>query len=162
MMEIQGAIGLAQLAKLDSMIVEQKKNKAILKEAAGKIPGVSFRRILDEEGDSATFLAFMLPDKDRAAKVNQVLRDNGAGAINFSENTWHFYPRWEHLLNGSTPCKGGWPFSGHGKRRVIYDPEALPQSAGIMSRTLVYQVPIKLGDEQKNTMLAALHKAASL
>jgi len=162
MMELQGAIGLAQLAKLDSMIVEQKKNKALLKDAAGKIPGVTFREILDEEGDSATFLAFMLSDKERAAQVNQVLKDNGAGAINFGDNTWHFYPQWEHLLKEKTPCKNGWPFSTNGKRRVVYDPDALPQSAGIMGRTLVYQVPIKLGEEQKNTMLEALNKAAAL
>ncbi len=162
MMELQGAIGLAQLAKLDDMIIAQKKNKALLKEAAAAIPGVTFREILDEQGDSATFLAFMLPDREQAARVNQVLRDNGAGAINFGENTWHFYPQWEHLLNGSTLCKGGWPFNTHGKRRVVYDPDALPQSAGIMTRTLVYQVPIKLAEEQKNTMLAALKKAAAV
>lgn len=162
MMEIQGAIGLAQLAKLDSMIVEQKKNKALLKEAAGKIPGVTFRNILDEAGDSATFLAFMLPDKERAVQVNQVLKDNGAGAINFGENTWHFYPQWEHLLGAKTPSKNGWPFSVEGKRRVIYDPEGLPQSTDIMTRTLVYQIPIKLGEEQKEKMVAALSKAASL
>ena len=162
MMELQGAIGLAQLAKLDSMIVEQKKNKALLKDAAGKIPGVTFREILDEEGDSATFLAFMLPDKERAAQVNQVLKNNGAGAINFGDNTWHFYPQWEHLLQEKTPCKNDWPFSTNGKRRVVYDPDALPQSAGIMGRTLVYQVPIKLSEEQKNTMLEALNKAAAL
>lgn len=162
MMEIQGAIGLAQLAKLDSMIVEQKKNKALLKDAAGKIPGVTFREILDEEGDSATFLAFMLPNKEKAAQVNQVLKDNGAGAINFGENTWHFYPQWEHLLEAKTPSKNGWPFSENGKRRVVYDPEGLPQSTEIMCRTLVYQVPIKLGEEQKKTMLGALEKAAAI
>lgn len=162
MMEIQGAIGLAQLAKLDSMITEQKKNKALLKEAVGKIPGVTFREILDEDGDSATFLAFMLPDRERAVQVNRVLRDNGAGAINFGENTWHYYPQWEHLLQEKTPSKNGWPFHAHGKRRVVYDPAALPQSAGIMTRTLVYQIPIKLGEEQKNKMVAALNKAAAL
>lgn len=162
MMEIQGAIGLAQLAKLDSMITEQKKNKALLKEAVGKIPGVTFREILDEDGDSATFLAFMLPDRERAVQVNTVLRDNGAGAINFGENTWHYYPQWEHLLQAKTPSKNGWPFHAHGKRRVVYDPAALPQSAGIMTRTLVYQIPIKLGEEQKNKMVAALNKAAAL
>ncbi len=65
MMELQGAIGLAQLEKLDNMITEQKKTKALLKEAAGKIPGVSFRKLMDEQGDSATFFAFMLPNKKR-------------------------------------------------------------------------------------------------
>ncbi|MCW5202704.1 DegT/DnrJ/EryC1/StrS family aminotransferase [Desulfobulbus sp. US1] len=162
MMELQGAIGLAQLAKLDSIVASQQKNKAILKEAASKIAGVSFRVILDEQGDSATFLAFMLPDKEQAAKVNQVLRDNKAGAINFGENSWHFYPSWEHLLGGKTLCKNGWPFDSHCKRRVIYDPEALPASVELMSRTLVYQVPVNLSDTQRETMLAALAKAAAL
>jgi 8-amino-3,8-dideoxy-alpha-D-manno-octulosonate transaminase len=161
MMELQGAMGLAQLAKLDMIIAAQKKNKAVLKEAAAKIAGVSFREILDEEGDSATFLAFMLPDRQRAAQVNSILRDNGAGAINFGENTWHFYPRWEHLLNGSTLAAKGWPFHAHGKRRVVYDPQALPQSAELMSRTLVYQVPVILSEAQRATMLAALEKAAA-
>jgi 8-amino-3,8-dideoxy-alpha-D-manno-octulosonate transaminase len=162
MMELQGAIGLAQLAKLDSMIASQQKNKAILKEAASKIAGVSFRDILDEQGDSATFFAFMLPDKEQAAKVNQVLRENNAGAINFGENTWHFYPSWEHLLEGKTLARNGWPFNAHGKRRVIYDPEALPASVELMNRTLVYQVPVNLSDGQRDTMLAALGKAAEL
>ncbi|GAB4343716.1 MAG: DegT/DnrJ/EryC1/StrS family aminotransferase [Desulfobulbaceae bacterium] len=162
MMEIQGAIGLAQLAKLDSMVATQKENKQVLKEAAAAIPGVTFREILDEEGDSATFFAFMLPDRETAARVNTVLRENGAGAINFGENTWHFYPRWEHLLEGKTPSRNGWPFVAHGKRRVVYDPEGLPRSAEIMSRTLVYPVPVKLGEEQKKTMVNALAKAAAL
>lgn len=162
MMELQGAIGLAQLAKLDGMIASQQKNKAILKEAASKIAGVSFREILDEKGDSATFFAFMLPDKEQAAKVNQVLRDNNAGAINFGENTWHFYPSWEHLLDGKTLAHNGWPFDAHGKRRFIYDPEVLPASVDLMSRTLVYQVSVNLSDTQRDTMLAALAKAAAL
>ena len=162
MMELQGAMGLAQLAKLDNMCDSQRRNKAVLKEAAAKIDGVSFREILDEQGDSATFFAFMLPDKEQAAKVNQVLRDNGAGAINFAENTWHFYPAWEHLIGGKTLCHNGWPFTAHGKRRFIYDPEALPLSSELMSRTLVYQVPVNLSDSQRDTTVSALEKAARL
>jgi len=162
MMELQGAMGLAQLAKLNTMCESQRKNKTIFKEAAAKIAGVSFREILDEAGDSATFFAFMLPDKEQTAKVNQVLRDNGAGAINFAENTWHFYPQWEHLIEGKTLCHNGWPFEAHGKRRFIYDPEVLPASSELMSRTLVYQIPVNLSDAQRETTLAALQKAAQL
>jgi 8-amino-3,8-dideoxy-alpha-D-manno-octulosonate transaminase len=162
MMELQGAMGLAQLAKLNAMCESQRKNKTIFKEAAAKIAGVSFREILDEAGDSATFFAFMLPDKEQTAKVNQVLRDNGAGAINFAENTWHFYPQWEHLIEGKTLCHNGWPFEAHGKRRFIYDPEVLPTSSELMSRTLVYQIPVNLSDAQRETTLAALQKAAQL
>jgi len=162
MMEIQGAIGLAQLAKLDNMIAAQKHHKAALKEAASKIPGVCFRTILDEVGDNATFFAFFLPDAATARKVNGVLKENGAGAIYFADNTWHYYPKWEHLLSGSTLARSGWPFNGpEGKRRVVYDPKALPASAAIMDRLLVYQVPVKLSAERLAQMAAALEKAAA-
>jgi 8-amino-3,8-dideoxy-alpha-D-manno-octulosonate transaminase len=160
MMEIQGAIGLAQLAKLDRIVAAQKANKAFLREAVSVLPGVSFREILDAEGDSATFLTFMLPDKEQTAAVNQVLRDQGVGAVRWSENGWHYYPNWEHLLEGKTYCQGGWPFNAHGKRRVIYDPQALPASAAIMERALTYQAPVLMADEQKTKIEAALHKAA--
>lgn len=161
MMELQGAVGIAQLAKLDGIVAAQKANKNLLKEAVAAIPGATFRTILDEQGDSATFLAFLLPDRDRASVVNRVLREHGAGAINFGENTWHYYPQWEHLIEGRTPCRSGWPFRSDGRRRVVYDPEALPRSAEIINRTLVYQIPVKLSDQARQTMLGALKKAAA-
>ncbi len=163
MMELQGAIGLAQLAKLDDMISRQRKNKAALKEAIARIPGVTFRTILDEEGDSATFIGFFLTDAERARAVNRVLADNGAGAIAFGANSWHFYPKWEHLLAGATLARSGWPFSGpDGKRRVVYDKDALPVSAALMDRLLVYQVPVLLTDERLAQMGEALSKAAAV
>ncbi|OQX20399.1 MAG: aminotransferase [Desulfobulbaceae bacterium A2] len=162
MMELQGAIGLAQLARLDEIVATQQRHKTRLMQAAAAIPGVTFRTILDPAGDSATFLAFLLPDAERAQAVNQVLRAQGAGAINFGENTWHYYPRWEHLMAGSTLAQDGWPFSAHGKRRVIYDPTALPQSAGILTRTLVYQIPLRLSEERAGQICDALGKAAKI
>lgn len=160
MMEIQGALGLAQLAKLDTIIASQKVNKAKMREAVSHIPGVSFRQYVDEAGDSATFLSFMLPDAQQAQAVNTVLKEKGAGAVYFAENTWHYYPKWEHLLGGATLARSGWPFiDGHGKRRVIYDPHVLPQSAEIMGRTLVYQVPVKLSDERLSQIVAATQAA---
>jgi 8-amino-3,8-dideoxy-alpha-D-manno-octulosonate transaminase len=163
MMELQGAIGLAQLAKLDDMISAQKKNKAALQQAVRQIPGVSFREILDEQGDSATFLAFFLPDAVQARAVNKVLQENNAGAVYFADNTWHYYPKWEHLLNGLTLSRSGWPFQGEdGRRRVVYDAQALPCSAAIMERLLVYQVPIKLTEERIDQISAAIQKAAAL
>ncbi len=162
MMELQGAMGIAQLAKLDSMIVAQKANKKRLRDAASAIPGVKFRTLVDEAGDTATFFAFILESSEQCRKVNEVLAGEGVGAINFSENTWHFYPKWEHLLQGSTTAAGGWPFAEPGgKRRVVYDPEALPKSADLMSRTLVYPVSIKMSEEQLDKICQALKKAAT-
>lgn len=160
MMELQGAIGLAQLSKLDDIVAAQQKNKAVLKEAATEIPGVVFRELVDEQGDSATFLSFTLQDRDQCNRVNQSLRNNGQGAINFSENTWHFYPKWEHLLGGKTLTKSGYPFTGeNGKRRIVYNPSLLPQSSALLERTLVYPVSIKMSDEKLTDMCSALRNA---
>ncbi|MDO5675464.1 MAG: DegT/DnrJ/EryC1/StrS family aminotransferase [bacterium] len=160
MMEIQGAIGLAQLAKLDAMVEAQQHNKNILREAAAAIPGVQFRDLLDPAGDSATFLTFLLPDKAKTDTVADVLRAAGAVATRWSENTWHYYPNWEHLLEGKTPCNDGWPFTLHGKRRYVYDPQALPKTVAILERALTYQVPVRLAPEQETSICTALAQAA--
>jgi len=163
MMELQGAIGLAQLGKLDLMIQSQQKNKAILKEAASVIPGVRFRKIIDPAGDSATFFAFILESREHCVRVNESLRQSSVGAINFSENSWHFYPEWEHLLESKTVTASGYPFlEPGGKRRIVYDKEALPKSTELLGRTLVYPVNINMSDEQLTKMTSALKKAAVL
>jgi len=162
MMELQGAIGIAQLAKLDDMIAAQKKNKAAMRNSVSKLPGVTFRILVDDEGDSATFLAFFLPSREKAQAVNLILQDNGAGAISFADNAWHYSPNWEHIMNGSTVTDSGWPFKDQdGRRRVVYDPHNLPESVEIMNRLLVYQVPVNLSEERLQQIDAAVEKAAA-
>ncbi len=75
---------------------------------------------------------------------------------------WYCLPKWGELLAGSTRAASGWPFKeADGRRRVVYDPAALPQSAAIIDRTLVYQVPVKLADERLAQIAAAMKKAAA-
>jgi len=163
MMELQGAIGLGQLSKLDSMLDAMRANKAKLKNAAGKINGVTFRQLLDEKGDTATHFAFILQDKEHCQRVGRYLKEKGIGAINFSENTWHFYPKWEHLLGGKTLTASGYPFcEPGGKRRVVYDPKALPQASSLMERTLIYPVSVKMAPERLDFMCATLEGANSI
>ncbi|MFH1076686.1 MAG: DegT/DnrJ/EryC1/StrS family aminotransferase [Pseudomonadota bacterium] len=142
MMELQGAIGLAQLAKLDSIIEAQKKNKAAIKALLEGINGITFRTIVDPQGDTATFLAFFLPKAASTQRFNKALCDAGGGAIYFKQNLWHYYPKWEHLLKG-----------------VRYPQDALPQSESIFDRLLVYPIPIKLADERLDIIAKAVQKA---
>ncbi|MEJ2137355.1 MAG: DegT/DnrJ/EryC1/StrS family aminotransferase, partial [Desulfofustis sp.] len=132
-----------------------------LKECIASIPGASFRELIDPAGDSATFLSFTLEDSDHRRRVGRVLQENGAPSICWAENSWHFYPKWEHLLAGSTQAKSGWPFAEPGgKRRVIYDPQALPASAALLDRTLVYPISIRMSETRLQDMEEAIRKAA--
>ncbi len=162
MMELQGAIGLAQLAKLDPVILAgQRKNKAVMKEIVAGLPGVTFRTVLDEAGDNAGFLAFFLPDAETAGRVAGILGEAGVPPIRFGENTWHFYPKWEHLHAGASLARSGWPFAREGgRRRVVYDPAALPRSAAIMDRLLVYPVPVRMDDGFADRLQQAVAGAA--
>lgn len=163
MMEVQGAIGLAQLRKLDYIVSQHQKHKNILKEAASKIPGVSFRHIMDEKGDSASFFSMFLQDAAHCTKVNEALAAEGCGGINFSENGWHFYPKWEHLIGAKTCTKSGWPFVGtHGRKRFVYDPEVLPQSSELLGRTLAFPISVVTNQDKLDQMVKAFEKAATV
>ena len=56
--ELNAAVGLGQIRKLDQILATQRKNNAIIKAALEPIEGVTFRRIPDPEGDNASFLSF--------------------------------------------------------------------------------------------------------
>jgi 8-amino-3,8-dideoxy-alpha-D-manno-octulosonate transaminase len=161
--ELQGAIGLAQLAKLDAIIAQQRNHKATIKDALKKVNGISFRQVPDQEGDTATFLGFFLPDGQTARAFNEVLSQENAGAIYFKDNTWHFYPKWEHLQGALTLCHTGWPFKrgAHGED-LSYPPDNLPQSETVFDRLLVYPIPIKMDDARVKTVVSAIEKAAKV
>src|SRR5208337_4593010 len=77
MNELQGALGLAQLRKLDTIIAEQKKNKKAIKDVLSKCKGIKFREIPDPDGDTATFLAFNMPDENAKARFQKALSGEG-------------------------------------------------------------------------------------
>ena len=111
MSELQGAVALAQFRKLESVILPaQRKNKARIKEALAKIDQIAFRDIPDPEGDTATFITFFLPTAQKARAFNKAMAEAGAGAIYWYENYWHYYEQWEHLLEGKSLMRTGYPF----------------------------------------------------
>jgi 8-amino-3,8-dideoxy-alpha-D-manno-octulosonate transaminase len=67
--ELNAAVGLAQLRKLDGILDKQQTYKTRIKQALAKFSEVSFRDIPDKKGDSATFLSFFLTDETRARKL---------------------------------------------------------------------------------------------
>jgi 8-amino-3,8-dideoxy-alpha-D-manno-octulosonate transaminase len=161
MMELQGAIGLAQLAKLPFIIQEQKRNKEGIKRALEKIEDITFRRMLDVEGDTATFLAFFLPDGEKATRFNQVLPRNKLAAIYYKDNTWHFYPNWNELFKGTTLCKSGWPSENNiSGIDLMYQKDALPRTESLFERLLAFPISVKMSEEHLSRVSAAIEDAA--
>lgn len=160
MMELQGAIGLAQLRKLPMVIERQRANKKRLKDFLSQFPDITFRDIPNEEGDTATFLAFCLPGPQRTEVFNTALNNNNAGAVHFLKNTWHYYGCWEHLHDKKSPFKNGWPFTNLGGRILDYFPNDLPRTKEILARTLVWPINIKMSEQDFQRMENAVKIAA--
>ncbi len=98
MMELQGAVGLAQLKKLNSIIELQRKNKDALWENISDLEFIEPREIPKDSYETADALIFFVPNKIFALECRKNLIQNGIGTKILPEAyTWHFAGSWSHL-----------------------------------------------------------------
>jgi len=138
--ELNAAVGLAQLRKLDRMLEVQRKHKKAIKGALSEWTGVSFRKIPDESGDSATFLSFCLAGEEKARQAHAALNRAGIdGCFYWYDNNWHYYRQWDHLKTLASPA--GLPIEMF-DYRPDYAAVDLARSDGIMRRTISMQIKL--------------------
>lgn len=161
MNELQGAVGLAQLAKLDDMIQRQQQNQMLIRETLESCEGITMR-ILPENGkDSYSHVCFFLPDAEKAVAFHKEITGKGLQAIYFRNNFWHFLANWEHLIGKKTPWPGPFPFGGptYGKE-MNYSADMLPQSAAIVERLVVIPVFLQMDEELIQRIVMELQATA--
>ncbi len=154
--ELNAAVGIAQLNKLDFILATQRKNKLALKDAMANLPDVTFRYLPDPFGDSATFLSFFLPTEDRARQVAQNLAANNAPCPYWYDNNWHYYKKWLHLKH----LKGA-------ARMAVELADNLPdyqnlvkeESDQIMKRTLSMQIMLSWSEADIDQRIQAIIKS---
>ncbi|MBO0341142.1 MAG: DegT/DnrJ/EryC1/StrS family aminotransferase [Bacteroidota bacterium] len=96
--EMNAAVGVAQLARLDEFVGIQKRNYTILRDALSTISEIVFRTVPDGGEENYSFLNFFLPSEDFAQKAHQTLSEAGVdGCFYWYNNNWHYYKKWEHL-----------------------------------------------------------------
>lgn len=138
--ELNAAVGLAQLRKLDRILEAQRANKKALKDALGAFRDVAFRQIPDPEGDSATFLCFFMPGEEEARQCAKELAKAGLEGVSYwYDNNWHYLRRWEHLKNLASAAKLPQHLYDH---VPDYNALDLSRSDSIMGRTVCIQVKI--------------------
>lgn len=98
--ELNAAVGLAQLNKLDEILKLQKRNYTLFRKALTEIEGVSFRRVPDGGEENYSFLNFFLPSEELTKKAHKALGAHGIDACFYwYTNNWHYINGWEHLRN---------------------------------------------------------------
>ncbi|MFC1798214.1 DegT/DnrJ/EryC1/StrS family aminotransferase [Thermodesulfobacteriota bacterium] len=138
--ELNAAVGLAQLRKLDTILEKQRVHKKMIKTALAGHAEVAFQKLPDEEGDSATFLSFFLPDESRTRTIAQALAQAGVdGCFYWYDNLWHYIRNWNHIKQLKSPA----PLPIHLLLdNPGYEDIRLPQSDTIMNRTLSMQIKL--------------------
>ena len=106
MNELTGAVSLAQLRKLDTILATLHDKKAKLKRHLMDLPQVNFRRLNDEAGECATLLTLLFDTPEVAERFCEKI---GGKPIAYSG--WHVYNNMEQVLNKVTGAAANCPYN---------------------------------------------------
>jgi len=145
--ELQGAIGLVQLGKLDAILSAQRANKAKLKGAIADL-NVRYRVLHDLEGELGDALILYLPDRETTQRFLAGLQREGLGTKNVPDAMrWHFAKHWSHMFE-----KYGW-------YRDRYRTE-WRRSADILECAIALPIMVKMDDARIAQVADKLHRIA--
>lgn len=155
--ELNAAVGLAQLGKLDGILRTQKENYTILREALETIDGVTFRRVPEGGEENYSFLNFFLPTEELAKKAHKALSENGVDACFYwYTNNWHYINGWEHLRN--LKSLGNLPSEVKNQMQDLNNTD-FSKSDAVMGRTISSLIKIGWSEKQVRDRAEAMKNA---
>jgi 8-amino-3,8-dideoxy-alpha-D-manno-octulosonate transaminase len=154
--EIHAAIGLAQFRKLPYILERQRENKSRIEQTLAKFPQITFRKIPDRKGDSATFLDFFLENESTARKVLKVFDKHGVGYSYWYDNNYHYFKNWGHIKQMKTAARLAISLFNPPQD---YTTLLIPQSDKIISRLISIQIRINWTEEEMQTLTSKIEKA---
>lgn len=157
MSELQGALGLVQLGKLDMAIEKMKASKKKILEGVGRVDGLSLRALPDPEGDTATQTVFLLPTAEAARKFQKASKEAGVPCGNLADNTWHYARHWVTLREGTMFSRLRCPYDcPYVEEMPTYRPVEWPKTHAVLSRTAVYGMDILMDDAKVDGIVKAV------
>jgi 8-amino-3,8-dideoxy-alpha-D-manno-octulosonate transaminase len=159
--EMNAAVGLAQMRKLPWIVEQNRKNKKYIKDKLKEIDGLTFRKMVDESGDSATFLNFFVPSKDIAERLFKQFSADGIGGIaNWYTNMYHYINQWDHIKEMNFPSKLAIHDLGAPQD---YKNLSLPKSEDVISRLICIGISCTWKEEElvayTDKIIASIKKA---
>ncbi len=163
MTELQAAIALVQLGRLEQLLADMRRNKQLIKAAitpSAHEHGVTFRTLTDAEGEAAITLIFFAPTGEQADFAAQALSAEGVGAavIYHPEKVdYHVYAHWAPIMHQRTWSQQGGPWRWHATG-VHYEVDMCPHSLQLLRRAVQIDISPELTGQQVEEIAEALHK----
>jgi len=163
MAELQAAVALVQLHKLDGLLTQMRERKAMLKASMADVAarkGIAFRTEHDAAGDAAISVVFYLPEATIAHYVSAALSAEGlaAGVMYHPDHSdYHIYCDWLPILGQRTWSASGGPWRWHAGP-VGYSRDMCPRTLELLGRAIHLDVSPDLSSENIEEMAEALNK----
>lgn len=127
MTELQAAVGIAQLGKLDAILDAQRAN---WHELVSRLPnGVCLRRLPDDATENHDTVAIILDSASEAnAMLERLARESIWPWIVPASMTWHFASAWTHLVPAMAV-------------------DSFAASRALLERTITFHVPVRRDED---------------
>ena len=165
MSELEGAVALSQIRKAKDIVSGHRAAKKKIKGAIDKFPGLGFRKLVDEAGDTGICLILLLPSAEVTQKVLPALQAEGvpAGGVYDSKvRDWHTYNYWEHIIQYKSVSVDKLPWSGVAKENLPkYSKDMCPKSLELLAKAILIDIDYNLRDDDCEKIATAINKVLS-
>ena len=168
--ELLGAVMLAQLDKLDTITSAMRRNKYALRKRMSAITGLTFRKIIDPDGDTGAFLLMIWKDRETCLRVVEQTRKAGvhtgpSGMNNIAMTDWglHIYSNNASLVRKSPLNAAGRPWSdplNEFAETYEYGKGTLPALDSLVDRSSLLAISPVLTDDAIERIAQAFESAA--
>ncbi|MCX6903328.1 MAG: DegT/DnrJ/EryC1/StrS family aminotransferase, partial [Verrucomicrobia bacterium] len=152
MSELTGAVGSVQLKKLPAILQHMRASKRRIKSMLKGTPGLTFRRLNDEAGDTGPFLVLLAADEEKAKGLVQHMQAAGLGsAVRLADYGLHIYSNVPQLVAKVPLSAAGnpWALPQNKSSQYDYRKGACPQSDALFARSILLPIPSRLTKAQE-------------
>jgi 8-amino-3,8-dideoxy-alpha-D-manno-octulosonate transaminase len=163
MSELQGAVALVQLGRLDDLLGDMRRRRAEITDGivgVARQKGVEFRRSNDPDGDTGIVLMFFVPTPERATFIADALEAEGVDTfVVYRPDVvdYHVYAHWSPILGQRTWSTNGGPWRWH-EGKVEYSPDMCPRTLDLLRRAVHLDVSPDLSDQNVAEIVEAVNK----
>ncbi len=159
--ELPAAVGLAQLKKMDWIIERMRANARRIRDGVRDLPGLTFRTLYDEDGETGATVIFFVPAKEQADRFARAL---AAENIPASVPWWsgqHVYNHFDQIIDrrllSTRKCSWECPYY---KGTATLKKGQFPRSDAILQRAVHLDVHPLFTDQDLTDIITGIHKVA--
>lgn len=159
MSELTGAVALAQLEKLDKIVVRMKQIKKRVKEELKDVPGIRFREGMDPEDDVSCGLTIFCETVEKSkAFIDALNAENLSVGAQYDGRPVYMIPQ---IFYQKTVDRDNFPFNQF-EEPVVYTEDMCPVANDVMPRSCLVSLSAECTDEEVDKMILAIKKAATI